>query len=506
MLAAALISLWITRDGSGWDGDSSNYLYTARSYVESGVMLTPDHGGGLVPLRHWPPLYPFMLAALMRLTGDTATAACWLNAIIFPLNILIMAGLAYRLRFSLMTGVIVCLVFTLAPVILAAHVTAMSEALCLTFWLASLFFLLEYQRKETWGLLVAAAVATAATVMCRYLGGVQVIVGIPFIAFYTLGSWRKKLTRAAVYMLFAVGPLLLWLGRSHSSEGTALVDRKVGFYGVSMSQLNLELAAWARWVAPIDGHSWMKTACIVLIVFLGLVCAVRLYRNKGKAEVKTSFSFKNDAASILLLAGLIVNEFVILFVALFADPTMDMSERMHITSFVFILLLVGHWSSRWMLSASTSNGFGKICLQIWIVLVVGVYLVSGLVWIGSARDSHLDGNNSEWHKSEGIALLQRRYATVPIYTNNFSLIYLYTGRIDSRNLTSLLSDSHNASDPQASQNFAEMIKNFTNDPRVIVYFKNYGTQSIPLGKLRQSPALTVIDETDDMVFLSANVK
>jgi hypothetical protein len=501
MAGAAWASLWVARDGVGFGNNSAPFFSAARSYLTGGPMLVADDHGGLERLRHWPPLYPFALAVLSKVTGDVPSAARWLDALLFPLSILLLAALARRLRLSAAAGAGVCLLFALAPVILWAHVSAMSEALCLMFWLLGLGLILEYQRSQSWAWLIAAALAAAATAMTRYVGEAQILAGTMFVLLYTTGGWARKLGRGAVYGLIAVAPLAWWL--QSWDQASVVADRKLAYYGLALNQIQKMAAAFTRWVIPLDGHSVFKAGLFGVVGLVAATLLVLLAKAWMRSGGRVTGNWREQAPLVLIVISLLVYQAVILATAMFLDPVMDLSERMQILPLVFVLLLLGAGFTALLRGDSATGRHARICAGVLAAFVTLIYLGAAAIWLRHAREDRLDFNNAAWHHSPAIALVQTRYATGPFFTNYPGLLYLYTERTDVRLVPYTTIHVRNVADANFSRELADMFKDLAAHHGVMVYFKDLEPRMISIEDLKKNPALRVVDETDDAVFLQA---
>ncbi len=502
MVGAAGASLWVTRDGVGFSNNSAPFVCAARTYLQGGAMLVADDAGGLEPLRHWPPLYPAALAAMSKLTGDVPAAARWLDALLFPLSICLLAALALRLRLSAVAGAAVCLLFTLAPVILWAYVSAMSEALCLMFWLLGLGLLLEYQKRQSWVWLVAAAVVAAAVAMTRYVGEAHILAGVVFVLLFTTGSWARKLVRAAAYGLIAVAPLASWIGSwDHAS---VVADRHPAYYGLTLSQIQKIAAALTRWVIPLDGHSIFKIGLFAVVGLLAAILAFLLVKGWRRQTRRPAWDWREHAPVMLIAISLLIYQAVILLTAMFLDPVMDLSERMQILPFVFVLLLLGAGATAlWRGDPTSDDRTTRLCAGALAALITLIYACVAVFWLRHARADRLDFNNTAWHHSRAILLAQTRYAALPLYTNYPGLLYLYTERTDLHLVPYTMIHVRNVADADFARNFANLLQGLAACHGVIVYFKDLEPRMILLDELKKNPALRVVDETTDAVFLRA---
>ncbi len=505
MVLAALGSWWVTRVGPGWTNtDSAVYTHAASSFLKHGDFMVPDRHGGLEKLHVWPPMYPILLAAVSKFSGSVVSAARWLDVILFPINILLVAALGRCLRLSALAGLLACAAFALAPGIWWAHVMAMSESSCLFFWLLGLWLLLGYEQRQSWLWLVWAALVLAAAVLCRYMAIAPVAVGGLFVLAYTRGAWSRKIGRAAVYSLITLMPLLYWMRAQSSATGVAAVGRKLGIYGLARSQAISALAAFVRWIAPFDGHSAPKLDYLAVMGVLALAWVVVACQNSNRSRWGVGWDWRTEAPAMLLLVNLMACEGLIFVAAMFIDATEYVGERVHIYSLTMTLLLAGAGGTAWARGASArAGGAARFCAVAFLVLFMAAYVVAAVLWLSNARAEHLEFNDTSWRESKGLDLLQQRYADSPIYSNYFGPVYLRSGRLDFHYVPDASDAIRHLANPALDSELAEMAKNLAASHGIIIYFKDLDPKMLPVEQLEKYPALRVVDETDDAVFLRA---
>src|SRR6267143_4110417 len=86
-VAGILFVLLATRFGAGISPDSTVYLDAARSLLRgAGLSVMSGRSSELIPLTHYPPLYPALLALIGKSGMPLESAARVLNAVLFGAN------------------------------------------------------------------------------------------------------------------------------------------------------------------------------------------------------------------------------------------------------------------------------------------------------------------------------------------------------------------------------------------------------------------------------------
>ena len=106
---ASGVVLLITKHGASMIPDSAVYIGTARNLAQGRGLTTPFNllinpyspakaaaFDGAVPLTHYPPLFPAVLAVFQRLDIDALDAARWFNALLMGVNVFLAGVVAWR--------------------------------------------------------------------------------------------------------------------------------------------------------------------------------------------------------------------------------------------------------------------------------------------------------------------------------------------------------------------------------------------------------------------------
>jgi hypothetical protein len=463
-------------------------------------LLVPDEHGGLTPLSHYPPLYSATLAAVSKFTGDALPSGRWLDVVLFPLNVLLLAGLGRRIGLAAGATMVVCALFVLAPDIMLSYVSIRSETLVLTWWLLGLGLLLEWRRHGSEGLFWTAAVLAALAMLTRYVGVSLGLAGAWFILTDAPGQWGRKLARSAAYLFVAVAPTALWMFTHRGPQGVA--DRHPAFYGLTHYQYGKFFGAFARWALPLDGHYAAKGVFILLLGTLATALLVLRARAGARPFSLVAAGGLERSAMILLVANLAVYEAVVFLSGIFLDPVQDVSSRMQIPPFVFMLLLLGAGASalgrgergRWTAASRVLGGA-------WLAFLLGGYLYGAAVWLGTADAEALGDNNADIRHSPTLATVNQRFANVPLYTNYAGRIYYHTGRSDYQMVPFPRDKTRNAAKQDFADELAGMVADLAARHGVIIYFKDVQPKMQTFEELEATPGLRVVEDYPDAVIL-----
>jgi hypothetical protein len=482
-----------------------NYLSAAQTYLERGVMLVPNYNGGLIPLQHWPPLYPAMIAGLSRLLGASAPeAARWLGIFLAPINVLLLGVLARRVGINAGATLFILGVFVTSLDFLYIDVSAWSEQSCLSFWLGGAILLLEYGRAGRWGWLLSAALAAGAAVMTRYSAVAQIAAGACLALWWTSGRLPRKLLAAAAYTVIAMAPLVIW----QLSRGGSGMNAGRSFHAYFLKSFKIA-ATWEDfllWLAPIRDYrlpivsQWLP---VLVVLGAGVVVAMAWWTNRQRNLPQDGF--KNETAhraTALFLLNLLAQEGTLFLSGMFLDPFQHFSPRMQTIPHVIVLLLGGRFWTTWLRPRLTAaNGLTRSLA----VATLAVFL-AGHLWIADLSVKHANRfmvfNAPDWRYSPAMDLIRRRYPQTPLFTNQREEVYWELGRTDIYRIFNLNQVQDTAEigylAPQMNEQTINKIKEKN---AVIVYFTVIKQHPLLARWWQSNPELRVVDETSDAIFL-----
>lgn len=226
LLGAALV--WIsTPGGVGTSPDAWNYFAAARNLL-AGEGFTRYTGE---PFVLWPPLFPLLVAALLRL-GDLAgqnlhllDALRLVNMVTVAVTVVVANALLRRLLQSTWLALLATLAIALGYPLIYVAALAWSEPL---FILLCLGFLVALDRARQTLTLQAVGVAAALAALAglqRYTGAVLIPLGGLWLLAAPATPFWPRLRRAFSFVVTAALPLALWLVYNQARAGTFTGER-----------------------------------------------------------------------------------------------------------------------------------------------------------------------------------------------------------------------------------------------------------------------------------------
>jgi hypothetical protein len=472
-LAGLLFMLFATQRGVGISPDSTVYLAAAQSLSRGlGLQVLSDGTGELVPLTHYPPLYP----ALLALTGAAGialpSAARWLNAILFGANVgLVGLCVALYAREAFWLPVLASLVTLTAVDIAAVNSFALTEPLFMFLTLSGLVYLALYLEDHRRRFLIAAAFAIALSVLTRYVGVVSLITGGLVLLVVSVRSYsghrgfRRRVLDALLFEAVSCLPVALWAMRNRLQTGGA-TERHFAFHPVKLDQLVAAFSTIAQWLllgrVPANVRA---IALLIEIVVLIVLCMILLRRRRDSG-------FENNGTASMLPLVLVTFTAVYLaflvFTASFVDADTVFDNRslvpIHFAGIILGLCL------GWKLYARSASQSARTALVVFALLLLASQSFRGAGWVIKTSREAQGYASRAWTSSETVAAVRSLPPGISIYSNGQDAIFYLAGR---RAVSIPEKVIHGAG--LANQNYNTEAEKMKNDIRdrgaVLVYFR-----------------------------------
>jgi hypothetical protein len=307
LLGAALV--WVsTPGGVGTSPDTWNYFAAARNLL-AGEGFTRYTGE---PFVLWPPLFPLLIAALLRL-GDLVGQALHLldalrliNGITFAATLIVAAALLRQLLRSSWLALLATLAMTLGYPLVYVAAFAWSEPLFVLLGLGCLVALDHTRQTSAMRPVMVAAVLAALASLQRYTGAVLIGVGIVWLQLDTTASLRARLGRLFVFAVVAAGPLTLWLLYNQARAGTFTGERNPSTRPLP-ANVRAVYDLTLTWLTPKSpGLDWQIAGLIAAGALGGALLALIVQRRKGTLAALGKLRWLPLALFGLFYAGFVV--------------------------------------------------------------------------------------------------------------------------------------------------------------------------------------------------------
>ena len=385
MALSIIAALAATPYGIGVTPDSVVYLRAAESLGEGTGLSAPADDGALVPLTHFPPLYPATLAGLATLDLELLQAARWTSLLMAAANILVFAFSAYRFTGSRAASTAVCVALALSVDMLILNTAAWSEAEFIFFAGVSLLCLSGYLEGRGYRYLVAGALAAALAWLARYVGGALIATGIVGLVALGPGGIRRRLVDAALFGAIASAPGMAWMLRNLSIGGslanrTLLPTRDpIGDMAALCQTVGSWLLPGTNRIEVIPWQPWFVAVCVLTFgvgILYALIRWVTPAIDGRTALIQTPVVF--------LLFGLLYTGSVLVAAAYFDSVPMD--NRVLAPAYVTSVLVVA-WIAHAVHRRAPSR-FLRFGIE---GLVAGWLLLSAVVAAGAVMHFRVDG-------------------------------------------------------------------------------------------------------------------
>jgi hypothetical protein len=403
-VVSASLMYWMMSHGPGITPDAIVYLEAARS-----VLAGQGLGVAGVPMTHFPPVYPLLLAAIGLVDHDLLHAARLLNAFLFGANIVLVSSAVYiATGRRIVPATCAALLFVVSAPALDLHAMAWSEPLFFAFTLSGLLVLAARVTFLSRRTLVLGATCLGLAMATRYVG--IMLIPVLLLVLWFMGSrpFYDRMRETLVAVPLVVAPLGLWMVRN-AMISHGVTDRTLAWHPVGRAQLEQSVQTLSDGILPLPVGVFAKLALL-----LGLLLLLAAIWRPSPAEENTDWytGLAHSLPSILALFVVMYVAFLLVSISL-ADAGTPLDDRLLFPVFgcaIVAATIIGArfaWSrpwARWGLSA-------LVLLSLGLRLVPAVQTVIRVYRDGS-------GYSSEgWRGSPAIAQLGALPRTVVVFSN-----------------------------------------------------------------------------------------
>ncbi len=419
--SAALMLLLFTPLGLDVGYDSVFYLSAAENLLQGDGLSRLSGGGEVIPLTHFPPLYPLLISALGLVGLEPAVAARWLSALLLGFNVWLAGWIVSTLSSSRPAGLATSLLVLFSPVLLDRHLEAMSEPLYFFLLQVALVMLartLNAGRREVF---IAAAVISGAAYLARYTGAALLATGALGLLLWLRQPWKMRVARTAIYLTIAFAPMAAWMARNFTLTGTT-TNRVLRFHPLGSEQLRQAAATMGSWLTPVGVTA---RAGFVLLLLAGIGLLVLWWRTGRQApEPAPDARVAQDFLKLVVLHAVIYLGFLAISLSFF-DASTRLGDRILAPLYLLGVLLAGVLIGLWL-----RRGASRWVFALLLVLSAFIVLIGGrsLVLLLDIRSEGRGFNSARWTQSEGVAFISSMPAEAVIYTDEAFPVYYRTGR------------------------------------------------------------------------------
>ncbi len=418
-VAAALLA---TRWGVGLSPDSTDYITAARGLLAGRGLQVWGPEGSFVPLTHHPPFFPMTLSMIGLVGIEPLEGARLLNSVLFGLNIFLAGLVIDRLigDGDLRAVTIVGAFFVLSShTLLLVHTMAWSEPLFLFLGLSGLAMLALYLEEGGGRFFHAAALAVGLAFLTRYLGVALAAAGVCAIFLLSKKRWPARTCEAALFLLLASLPVLLWSLRGALLTG-APTDRQFGFHPLSLRHAAHFLDVLAAWVAPATTPRLVKGVLLLVILPAFAWTCSRPPWKLARGEPFPAICLLLSLSALFYCLALAAS-------ISFFDAATPVDYRILSPLFLFGLLLTVH-AVRDLSRRARAKGVTRIAIAAALLLLAALYAYRAVRFTVEGYVSGRGFTAREWRESKTMERIKALPPPAPVYSNAYDAVFFFTGR------------------------------------------------------------------------------
>ncbi len=413
-LAGFAVVAYSTVWGAGLTDDSYYYISPANN-------LLAGKGFEHTPL--FPPFLSLVLSAIGVFKITPLDSIRWLNAILFAINIYLIARLIFTLTKSRIFSLLGGLLALLSSTLIMDHSWAMSEPLFFAIILSGLWVFTNGYMKSGWQVPLYTGILFGLAAITRYLGIALLLTGGIYWLFEKGRNLHVRLRNAFVFSLTGILPLSLWVGRNVLLLGTA-ANRPFGVHLIPVQSLIVALNAALLWFIPgrfVNGKEvyWLLGSIAVVVICASYL--MLLHHRRGGTIIHLNNQQKPVA---FLLISILACLFILLFTRSFLDANLYIDER-ELSPLLVIGLVLAFSLLAWQWQKSNRFVFSLIALVSLVFAVTNV--TRSIQMVQSYHEEGRGYASARNHVSETFAYLRNRPDT-QVYSNGMPGIYFWTGR------------------------------------------------------------------------------
>jgi len=203
-----------SRYGVGVDPDSVFYISAGRNLLKGlGLSLFYYGDGKLVPMTHFPPLFPALLSLFSFFGASFFSVARWLNILLFGANIWLITLIVNKYTRSVHVSFFASFLMLTSVGMLSIHSMALTEPLFIFLTISGLYLLASYFENQRLLLFIASSGLTALAFLTRYIGAATVVAGVVGIVYLSKKRMPRRVVDAHFICYYRLNPCFVLAGQ-----------------------------------------------------------------------------------------------------------------------------------------------------------------------------------------------------------------------------------------------------------------------------------------------------
>jgi len=411
--------------GLGLTDDAISYIAASRAMLAGKGFTRIWLASGEKPITHWPPLFSALIAIpSFILSIDPYRGARVVNILIYGLNTALLTWLGWRMTRSYLAGIFLGLLSLSNGILLSMNAYALSEPLYITLTLLVFLTFARYleNEKKTW--LILAGFLTGLAYLTRYVG-LSILATLLVAIFVLRPTWKKRFSASFIYLLGALPPILLWMGRNKLLSGKA-TNRVMAWHPVTEQNILRGINETTQFLIPVEGW-WEKLAQIpyffnslILLILAGLFFWV--IKKSWRAFFKPN---SERPEPISLLIGIYILGYLgsLLFSLSFFDGSTPLNHRI-LTPLYFSLLIllpaIGMWVWR------KENRSARVVVVLSAIFLLSISTLTQVKTVHTLQEGAQGFASWRWRENVVMDAIRELPKDMPLYTNQPPAVYFWT--------------------------------------------------------------------------------
>jgi 4-amino-4-deoxy-L-arabinose transferase-like glycosyltransferase len=411
---------YATSAGPGLSPDSRAYLQAARFILQGKGICNINGNGDVVPLTHFAPLYPILLAAFGA-GADPLDRARALGIVVFGLNIVLGGCIVFRQTGkSALAGIIGSIIVAVSFDLLRVHAMAWSEPAFITFMLAGFLLTATYLNTLKMRWLIAGACALAAAFLMRY-SGASILLAVGLIVLLWPGRRiRKRVIDSIIFGVISVLPMVIWILRNKLKAHDA-TDRTIAFHPPNWHDIQVSLITFVSWFVPVEVKTLNVAIVIGAITILAIVLGALLaWRHETAKQSDVPLQALLPIFAVVYLGFL-------LFSVSFVDAHTPLDYRILSPLYITLVLWVASLALRWIFHDKNPLG-ARMMMAILLAGFIGSHIGRSAIWARATSKEGIGFGAKVWRDSPTLAWIKALPPNTLLYSNAPDLIDFRTSR------------------------------------------------------------------------------